>query len=130
MPENVVHLLEPVEVEAEHRGRVAVAAGVHQGLVQALGQEDAVGEVRQRVVQGEVAGTALRAGKVPGHLAERGDEPADLVARAGWRDVHRLARGDPRRRLRELRDRPEHRAGDDLAGGEQQERHQDNGEHE
>ncbi len=66
--EAVVDGLEPVEVEHEHRGHVTAELGVGHGLVDALGQEGAVGEVGQRVVEGEALQLAVGVGELAGAL--------------------------------------------------------------
>jgi hypothetical protein len=66
--EAVVDGLEPVEVEHQHGGHVTAEPGVGHGLVDALGQEGAVGEVGQRVVEGEALQLAVGVGELAGAL--------------------------------------------------------------
>ena len=53
VPQGVVHQLEAVQVEEEHREHPIVAVGEHQRLLQLLQEEAAVGEPGQGVVVGE-----------------------------------------------------------------------------
>ena len=62
--QGIVHFLEAIEVETDHGRRVAMTTSMNQRLGQPLGQEDPIGQVGQRVVQGKVTGTRLGAGEV------------------------------------------------------------------
>ena len=53
--EAVVDRLEVVEVEQQHRARFPVAQASGAGVLDAIRQERAIGELRQRVVEGLVA---------------------------------------------------------------------------
>ena len=68
VPEAVVDRLEPVEVEHEHGGQVPAASGAGDGLVDALGQQRAVGEIGQRVVEGEALQLPVRVRELAGAL--------------------------------------------------------------
>ena len=52
--ERVVHLLEPVEIDEQHRERLAGARRAGQRLVEPVAEERPVGETRQAVVEGLV----------------------------------------------------------------------------
>ena len=55
MAERVVDVLEPVQVEEQHRDAVVLAACTHDRAREPLREQGAVGQVGQRVVVGEVA---------------------------------------------------------------------------
>jgi hypothetical protein len=111
--ERVVDLLEAIEVDQQHRGRV-VAAQVALGTPV---QQSAVGEAGQRVVERLVAETARGAGDDPEQRREEEHEPATehdheredvladlagdrLVAHVDLQHAVRLARGhEPHRHV-------------------------------
>ena len=62
----VVDGLEAIQVEIGHRQQLAAALRLHHGLVQAVGQQHAVGQVGQRIKVGNVFKLLLV-------LLERGD---------------------------------------------------------
>jgi hypothetical protein len=87
--ERVVDGLEAVEVD-EHEGEAAVhARGIHHRLLEAVVQQDAVGQPRERIARGEVLGALLRhaalgdVGRGPVHAARApvGIALRDLAAR-------------------------------------------------
>ena len=59
--EAVVEVLEVVEVEPEHRVRVAAALGVGDGPRKAVQEEHPVGQAREAVIEGLVTETLLEA---------------------------------------------------------------------
>ena len=75
-PEAVVDRLEAVEVEHEHARAVPAALGAGHGLVDALGQQRAVGELGQRVVEGEALQLPVRVGELAGAL---GHPPLEVL---------------------------------------------------
>ena len=54
MPEAVVDGLEVVEVDEHHRDLRDASGGAHQCVLDAIGEERAIGELRHRVVEGLV----------------------------------------------------------------------------
>ena len=104
MPEGVVDLLEPVQVEAEH-GEHAAAPEMGEGLLDPLAEHGAVGQAGEDVVAGHVgdAGIGLaplghvlvgRDHAAPGHGLVRDGEDASVAhlaeARTGGRDLPSL----------------------------------------
>ena len=59
VPERVVHRLEVVEIDEEHRHRAGVAAGSADGAGEAVGEQRSVGEPGERVVERAVAEVVL-----------------------------------------------------------------------
>ena len=101
VPEEVVDLLEPVEVEAEHGELLPAAARGGEGLLDARVEHRPVRQARQGIVMGEEA-HALLGALAGAEVAERDD----LVALAGELDVvdqdfdgHDLARARHQRRF-------------------------------
>jgi len=81
VPVRVVDLLEAVEVEEQDGERArarAQAAGAAQGMGDAVGEQRAVRQPGQRVVQRLVDELAARAGQVVDHRVERGDRGVEL----------------------------------------------------
>ena len=60
MPERVVDELEAVEIDDQHRERLAVAVGMRHRLRQPVIEQHAVGQARQRIVRREVAQLPVR----------------------------------------------------------------------
>ena len=94
MTQRVVDVLEAVEVDQQHGHRVPRARrGAHR-LVEAIVEQRAVGQARERVAEGQVDDARLALREAVAHLAERGDEAADLVAAGGGHRAVELAVGD------------------------------------
>ena len=60
VPEAVIHDLEPVEVDEKNGDSSSMAGRLKQRLRQPIEQEKPVGQVRQRVVEGQVLHAGLR----------------------------------------------------------------------
>jgi hypothetical protein len=94
VPERVVHVLEAVQVEEEHRHAQAVAVRVGDGLLEAVLQQRAIGQARERVVLREVR-DALLGGVALGDVEDGGaahqHSPVGAAHHAG-RQQHREAR--------------------------------------
>jgi len=55
MAVSVVDLLEPIEIDEQHRRGLAVPAGAAKCVIKQLEQEHPVGEARQGIVEGRFA---------------------------------------------------------------------------
>ena len=81
MAERVVDHLEAVEVQEEHRETALVALGRFQGVDQLFQEEDAIGEVGQGVVVGEVLDLARGLRRPLALLVEEPDHHAEADRR-------------------------------------------------
>ena len=78
----VVHELEVVEVDEEDGDRLLAAPGARDRLLEVLLEEEAVGQVGERVVIGEVGEPGLRGGQLVGGAAAVGHVGRDAVNEA------------------------------------------------
>ena len=112
--ERVVDVLEAVEVEVEERHAGVRAARFDQGPVEAIVEERAVGEARQRIVEGKVLGLRLaRLELLRGAaqtLGEEGDDEAQDNQNAGERRTD-LGQHPPARPIRLPHKVADHRSG-------------------
>ena len=75
----VVHKLEVVEVDEEHGDRQVAALGARDRLLEVLLEEEAVGQVGQRVVVGQMGEPGLRGDQLVGGAAAVGDVGDDPI---------------------------------------------------
>ena len=90
MAEAVVHGLEPVEIEEQHRGRPTAALGAAQRVGHPVDEQGPVGDARQRIMErlaGEFGLQVLTFGDVV-------DEGAEGVARPDPRGPHGQLHGE------------------------------------
>ncbi len=88
VPEGVVHLLEPVEVDEEHADRLAISPGSHELLVDAVLEQAPVRQTGQRVVPCEVRDLLQQSGVLHrGHrVVGETDQPGlqlEIASRVG-----------------------------------------------
>ena len=83
--ERIVDVLEVIEIDVEHRRREAAGAHVVDGLLEPLGEVDAVGQAGNRVVQGEVTQLPLAGGDGGRGAPHIADHQADQDGEAGKR---------------------------------------------
>ena len=126
MAEPVVDLLEPVQVDEQHAHRQAGALRPREGLVEAIAEQRAVGEIREPVVErlpgqlllepdalGDVARVQHDAAERAGPRAGRSRGPrGGATRRSGWsaRKIISLAARRPRRSRAGCRARPGRRS--------------------
>ena len=100
MAETVVHGLEAVEVEHQHASDAMGAPGVHQRLLEPVGQQVAIGQQGQRVDVGLVLERFRIAGDLDalpfertGHAVECAHHLAEFAARIGRADARAVIAG-------------------------------------
>ena len=104
MPVGVVDLLEPVEIDEEHRGAPAGALRVRQGLLDAVDEQRPVRQAGQRVVRRLLGQRGLRVLQVGHPLGLGLAEPGDLAvlgllgAQVGEREAGEVVAVDLERR--------------------------------
>ncbi len=85
--------------------------GAH-GLVQAVVEQRAIGQARQRIAEREVDDARLALRQAVAHLAERDDQPPHFVAASRGHRAVQLAVGDLARERHRQRERARDRTGD------------------
>ncbi len=112
MAQHVVDFLETIQVDQQHRHRVAGARRGAHGLVQAVVEQRAIGQARQRIAEREVDDARLSLRQAVAHLAERDDQPPHFVAACRGHRAVQLAVGDLARERHRQRERARDRTGD------------------
>jgi hypothetical protein len=79
--ETVVDDLEVVEIEEQHGHRCVLTRRAPQRLLDSIGEQQAIGEARQRVVEGLVAEVQIQL-LAPGDVAHRQDDAVNLGSSA------------------------------------------------
>ena len=79
--ERVVDVLEAVEVHQED-GEPDSPRGLRDGLLERIGEARAVGEIRERILVGELEDALLAVRDAAAHVIEARGEHADLVGRS------------------------------------------------
>jgi hypothetical protein len=78
MPEQIVDLLEAIEIDAEDREASAARAGSFESPRKLIIQRGAIGQIRQRIVTGQVQDALLGAFAI-GHVERHGDAGIAVV---------------------------------------------------